>query len=204
MTAHKFVYSAFLFLIIISCGVSVRAEENLNQVNFEKYRAEQIKGILDNAPPPQNTCANPVQKLKFTGYDIIEPIVFPPNAQYPEKGMWFDFMELKMCGDTIEKKLLFKANSGKAPSVFSFLPGRSEASPPLQKDASVMAYVAAMQDKKCSYIPYMIDSDVISKRGNGVWEERWTFKVCGKAKKVRMTFTPDTFGSGTSFKASLE
>jgi hypothetical protein len=36
----------------------------------------------------------------------------------------------------------------------------------------------------------------------GIWNEAWTFRVCGQAIDVPMTFIPDAVGGGTTFMTS--
>jgi hypothetical protein len=92
----------------------------------------------------------------------------------------------------------------------AFYPGSTNAGPDLVKDAVTQAAAGALvrsglKDCKSAYVFDMrvtepahnvVEGD---KTFKGVWNEIWTFRMCGQMIDVAMTFIPDATGGGTTF-----
>jgi hypothetical protein len=150
-------------------------------------------------------------KLKPVSAAVLAPINFPDGQQNPVSGVWSLRYELQRCGESKIYNAIFVANAdGTAPTPHSFYPGASRSSPVLIKDAlqtAVPSAVIKSGDRQCRDID-MLDMrvtqephDVIEggKTSKGVWNETWTFRLCGKPVDTEITFVPDATGGGTSF-----
>lgn len=143
---------------------------------------------------------------------IVKPIEFQEGKQHPIKGAWISRYRLDRCGDSKVYNALFIANSnGEAPTSRTYYPGSPYAGAQLVQDAMMMAVVTGKINsglKECETI-YVFDMRVtepphnVVEKGStlqGVWNELWTFSICGKMVDVPMTFIPDPRG-GTTYKA---
>jgi hypothetical protein len=105
------------------------------------------------------------------------------------------------------------ARTGETPDVKSYYPGNSMASHVLLNDAIKTAYAAAyLKSRRESQTADCSNSELVdtllvqsprdvSERGTvyrGVWEEAWTFLICGEMVEVPMEFVP-TEKRGTTF-----
>jgi hypothetical protein len=144
---------------------------------------------------------------------VLSPIDFPEDKQNPTKGVWKVRYKLERCGDSKVYNAYFVANSnGEAPNPRAYYPGSTNASPVLVKDAMSSAIVGASARsglKDCKDIS-VFDMRVTEPAHNfvegektfkGVWNEIWTFRMCGHSVEVAMTFIPDVNGGGTTFKS---
>ena len=78
------------------------------------------------------------------------------------------------------------------------LPGKSIASPELQKETmfSVFSFGLRIATKDCFTIS--IDDTAVSKpKKDGVWEEIWTVKACQRTGKLPIEFTEKADGTGS-------
>lgn len=142
---------------------------------------------------------------------VLKPIEYPEGKRNPTNGVWLARYQLERCGDSKFYNALFLANSnGEAPMPKAFYPGSTNASAVLVKDAMVSAVTGAMARsslKGCKSAD-VFDMRVTEPAHNvvegdktfkGVWNEIWTFRMCGQMIDVAMTFIPDANGGGTTF-----
>jgi hypothetical protein len=142
---------------------------------------------------------------------VLKPIEFPEGKQHPTKGVWLSRYQLERCGDSKFYNALFLANSdGEAPMPKAYYPGSTNASAVLVNDAMMTAVTGAsarsgLKDCKNADVFDMrvtepahnvVEGD---KTFKGVWNEIWTFRMCGQMIDVAMTFIPDANGGGTTF-----
>ncbi len=143
---------------------------------------------------------------------VLSPIDFPDDKRHPIKGLWLSRYQLERCGESKVYNALFMANSmGEAPAAHAYHPGSTSASPVLVKDAMLSAITGALVRsglKDCKEID-VFDMRVTEPPHNvvegdktfkGVWNEIWTFRMCGQMVDVAMTFIPDAKGGGTTFR----
>lgn len=143
---------------------------------------------------------------------VLQPIVFPDNKQHPEKGVWNFRYQLQRCGKSKFYNAMFMASADgeTPPTPRAYYPGTTNAGPVLIRDAIQPALMSAVLKsglKDCK------DTDVFDMRVSreahdlardgknlkGVWEEIWTFRLCGQMVETEITFIPDQTGGGTSF-----
>jgi hypothetical protein len=142
---------------------------------------------------------------------ILSPIDLPEGKPHPIRGIWNFRYRFIRCGETRMYNVVFLASQGgSAPTTRAYYPGETEASPPLVKDAMVAASTRAHQlvpGAKCAPAEVFdmrvakSQHDVVEngRTLRGVWDERWTFRVCGKTVEVPIRFIPDANGGGTTF-----
>ena len=143
---------------------------------------------------------------------ILSPIDLPEGKAHPVRGIWNFRYRFIRCGETRVYNVVFFASKGgvSAPTTRPYYPGVTEASPLLVKDAMVAASTRAHLLAPGTNCPPAEVYDMrvaVPQRdvaGNGriqrgVWDERWTFRVCGKTVEVPIRFIPDADGGGTSF-----
>ncbi|MEI7432206.1 MAG: hypothetical protein WCL27_17305 [Betaproteobacteria bacterium] len=158
----------------------------------------------------QADCKSQYQTKPFTAV-VLKAIEFPEGKQHPTKGVWLTRYQLERCGDSKFYNALFLANiNGEAPMPKAFYPGSTRASPALVGDAMMSAVMGAsarsgLKDCKTADVFDMRVTEpahnVIEgeKTFKGVWNEIWTFRMCGQMIDVAMTFIPDANGGGTTF-----
>lgn len=143
---------------------------------------------------------------------VLSPIDFPDDKQHPIKGVWNFRYQIQRCGESKFYNVLFIASgNGEAPTTPpAYYPGATNAGPLLIKDAMLSALPSALLKsglKDCKEID-VFDMRVTEKAHDvtdggktlrGVWDEIWTFRLCGKMVDVAITFIPDATGGGTSF-----
>lgn len=149
-------------------------------------------------------------KIKPYSVAVLSPIDFPEDKQHPIKGVWNFRYQLDRCGELKFYNALFIANNGEPPIIKAYFPGSTYAGPLLVKDAMQAAMMGALIRsglKDCKEL-VVFDMHVTEKPHDvaegekafkGVWNETWTFKMCGKMVDVPMTFTPNEVTGGTSF-----
>lgn len=142
---------------------------------------------------------------------VLKPMEFPEGKPHPTKGVWLTRYQLERCGDAKFYNVLFLANAnGDAPLARAYHPGSTHAGPVLVGDAirsaaASAAMRAGLKDcKKADVFDMRVTEaahDVTSAGTTfkGVWNEIWTFRMCGQMVDVAMTFIPDANGGGTSF-----
>lgn len=159
----------------------------------------------------QQNCKSEYRVEPFS-IGILSPIDFPEDKPHPTKGIWNFRYQLQRCGESKFYNTLFFANSGgeAAPTPRAYYPGKSDASPLLIKDALLSAIPSGLIQsglKDCKEFD-VFDMHVTETAHNvvdggktfkGVWDEAWTFRMCGQMVDVAITFIPDATGGGTSF-----
>ena len=158
----------------------------------------------------QSDCKSQYQVKPFSAI-VLKPIDFPEGKPHPTKGVWLTRYQLERCGDLKFYNALFLANNdGETPMPKAFYPGSTNASPVLIGDAMMSAVTGAMARsglKDCKNADVfdmrvtepahnVVEGDKTFKR---VWNEIWTFRMCGQMIDVAMTFIPDASGGGTTF-----
>lgn len=142
---------------------------------------------------------------------VLQPIDFPEDKQHPVKGIWNFRYQLQRCGESKLYNVIFIASSnGEAPPTpRPYYPGETNAGPVLVKDAMMGALTSAMIKadlKNCKDID-VFDMRVSEKPHDvaegekilkGVWNEVWTYKMCGQMVDVGISFIP-TAGGGTRY-----
>ncbi len=143
---------------------------------------------------------------------VLQPIDFPDDKQHPIKGIWNFRYQIQRCGESKFYNALFIAsgNGETPPTPRAYYPGATNAGPLLIKDAMLSALPSALLKsglKDCKEID-VFDMRVTEKAHDvteggktlrGVWNETWTFKLCGQMVDTAITFIPDATGGGTSF-----
>lgn len=143
---------------------------------------------------------------------ILQPIDFPDDKQHPLKGVWNFRYQLQRCGASKFYNAIFIASGGgdTPPKSQAYYPGASNASPILVKDAMLGALSSAMMKadlKDCKEMDVFDmqvtepPHDVVDgeKTLKGVWNESWTFRLCGQMVDVEVSFIPHTTGGGTRY-----
>lgn len=158
----------------------------------------------------QSSCKSQYQ-VRPTATLVLSPIEFAEGKSDPVKGVWLSRYQLERCGDAKVYNALFSARDGQAPSSRPFFPGATNAGPVLVNDAmraAVSTATTAGVPKDCK-TAHVYDMRVtqpardVTEQGTtlkGVWDEVWTFSMCGQLVDVPMTFIPDAKGGGTTFK----
>ena len=158
----------------------------------------------------QSDCKSQYQVKPFSSI-VLKPIEFPEGKQHPVKGVWLTRYQLERCGDSKFYNALFLANTnGETPLPRAFYAGSTHAGPRLVEDAMASAVSGAQVRsglKGCKTAD-VFDMRVTQPAHNvvegekaikGVWNEIWTFRMCGQMIDVAMTFIPDSNGGGTSY-----
>lgn len=143
---------------------------------------------------------------------VLAPIDLPEGKAHPVRGIWNFRYKFIRCGETRMYNVVFFASKGgdSAPTTRPYYPGETAASPVLVKDAMVAASTRAHLLAPGANCPpaEVFDMRVAAPQHDavengrtlrGVWDERWTFRVCGKTVEVPIRFIPDADGGGTSF-----
>ncbi len=200
---------ALLFVCMLTgCVTTPPTDPAVSQSKLETYSSP--GGVLDqiiekNAQRSRSqlACKPQVYTLKNAGYEPLINVDFPEDYEHPRSGGWFQFYDVNLCGDKLKMKYLVKAQDGKPPRLFPYLPGNSEASPQLQRDASRIALSSTMINAglkpKCSRAQ-IINTKFVEKKLDGSWIEDWTVNYCSK-HLIGITFTPSG-NSGTAINSS--
>lgn len=158
----------------------------------------------------QADCKSQYQVKPFSAV-VMKPIEFPEGKLHPTKGVWLTRYQLVRCGNAKFYNALFLANiNGEAPMPKAFYPGSTNAGPVLVGDAMMSAVTGALARsglkdcKKADVFDMRVTEpahNVVEgeKTFKGVWNEIWTFRMCGQMIDVAMTFIPDANGGGTTF-----
>lgn len=143
---------------------------------------------------------------------VLQPIEFSDDKKHPSKGIWNFRYQIQRCGESKFYNAIFIAsgNGDTPPEQRAYYPGTSNASPLLVKDTMLAALTNVLIrsgqtdckdidvfDMKVTEKPH--DVDERGKTYRGVWDEMWTFKLCGKMSDISITFIPDITGGGTSY-----
>lgn len=143
---------------------------------------------------------------------VLQPIDFPDDQQHPVKGIWNFRYQLQRCGESKFYNALFIAsgNGNTPPAPRANYPGATGASALLVRDtlpAAVSNAVVKSDLKDCKEIdvfdmrvtkpPHdVVEGDTTMK---GVWNETWTFRLCGQMVDVGLSFVPDAKNGGTQY-----
>ena len=147
---------------------------------------------------------------------IINTVDLPDGQANPVSGSWEVRYDLKRCGDAKAYSTVFAADpKGGTPTVVASLPGETIASLLLIHDAlgkTAMLANAKAGAARCEKVDQVVLADMhVDEQphrlveGNDVhervWNETWTFDVCGRAVVAQMRFVPDPRGGGTDWTA---
>jgi hypothetical protein len=150
-------------------------------------------------------------KVKPFSVIVLKPMEFSEGKKHPTKGVWLTRYQLERCGDSKFYNALFLANNkGEAPMSKAFYPGSTNAGPVLVGDAMMSTAMGALARsglkdcKKADVFDMRVTEPTHTvvegeKTFKGVWNEIWTFRMCGQMVDVAMTFIPDANGGGTTF-----
>lgn len=139
--------------------------------------------------------------------NMLTPIDFPSEREYPVKGRWQAVFELDRCGQRRIHNEMFEASESAAPQGLYLSSGLSIADAQLMKDAGKSALLAVMlkepEAATCKDIdlyrvsvteppamPTKPDGRITTK-----WKENWTFWFCGKLYDIGMRFEPNATGT---------
>jgi len=142
---------------------------------------------------------------------VLATIDLPDGRPNPVKGFWQVRYDLHRCGKSKSYNVIFAADpaGGKAHPV-AYFPGNSLASVALVREAMVGVgprVLAKAGDSNCKR-PIVSDMRVdqgphpveqAGKRLENVWNETWTFDVCGRTVDAAMTFVPTLRDGGTDW-----
>ena len=143
---------------------------------------------------------------------VLQPIEFPADKPHPVKGLWYIHYQIQRCGESkfYNASFIASGNGDVSPTPRAYYPGESNASPQLIKDTMIAALPSALNKsglKECKKID-VFDMRVTRKAHDvvegdqtfkGVWNETWTFRLCGKMVDVEIMFIPDATGGGTTY-----
>ncbi len=141
--------------------------------------------------------------------DIIDPIDFPEGAQHPTKGTWSIRYRLLRCGaEKVYNSVFVASGESTAPVPHSYFPGSTNAGAQLIRDTMPTALAIArarsnQQDCRKVEVFDMVVSqaahlaNVDGKAVDGVWNEKWTFLLCGRKLDINLRFAPDAANGGT-------
>jgi hypothetical protein len=155
-------------------------------------------------------------KIEPYSVAVLTPIAFPDETPHPVEGLWNIRYRLLRCGETKVYNTLFSATGyGKTPPAPRInFPGSTNAGQMLVTDALRAAMPAALTasgQKDCKQVD-LYDMRVTEgarefveagKTVSGVWDEIWTFRVCGKAVDAGLRFFPMGEGAGVHFKLTV-
>jgi len=142
---------------------------------------------------------------------VLSPIEFTDASANPVRGAWINRYRFERCGESRIYNAAFVAKpSGEMPAIVPYFPGNTRAGMLLIKDAlptAVLSAKAQTNQATCKAInvvnmelkqaPHTVTEGNVTH--NGVWNETWSFQLCGKTAEVDMTFIPDANGGGTTF-----
>lgn len=159
-------------------------------LGFLQQRLPQLEPTLLRA-----TCADirPLQRKRLT---MVVPPVFEGDAKQPSSGAWVDQVTTSRCGTEVLRSMLISVKDNNL-QLAALLPGSTEATPPLQRDAAPLAESRARQVANCASQMQVVDTraegDV---KPGAAWNEVWTLQGCDNAKvDIAVTFTPDGKGN---------
>lgn len=149
---------------------------------------------------------------------LLDTIDLPDDRSNPVKGSWQVRYDLVRCGETKLYDVVLVADpAGGKPTVAAHFPGDSIAGLRLVRDA--IAQTAALANGKagdaaCKRVEQVIVADMrVVERPHrvvdgdhvyeNVWNERWTFDVCGRPIVAMMRFVPTPRDGGTDWHASF-
>jgi len=178
-----------------------RADDSL----FLEYHAQYFSNILETRAENMRQrvpCDTKVVDIKSTGYKIVKEVNFSKQETHPVDGVWFEFVDMNVCGDKMQTKYMVEAQNAKEPRLRLMLPGNSIADPTLQRDAVMYAQIAVSQSesaKGCRNLRVK-DTKFIAMQGKGAWQELWTVDACNNAIVTVVTFISTEKGTTVSAK----
>ena len=165
----------------------------------------------------QQGCRTPY-RIKGVSLTIVQPIELVDGKEHPSKGAWTQRFEFERCGELKVYNAVFIAKDDAKPEARPYIPGTTNASALLVRDAlktaAGMAQLSLGRSRKdkglaeCKEL-WVSDTrvseparDVVEKGTTyrGVWGEIWEFVGCDAKVAVHVTFVPDGKG-GTNFTA---
>ena len=146
---------------------------------------------------------------------VLSEIELPAGKWHPARGVWLMRYTFTRCDESkVYNTAFFASDDGEAPSSQAYYPGTTNAHPILVKDAMPSATVHAaihgggkdcksadVFDMRVSEPAHDISDGTTTFKG--VWTETWTFKACGSAVDVLVTFVPDSNRGGTTFMIKM-
>lgn len=130
---------------------------------------------------------------------IMQPIRFAAGSAVPESGQWIDRANVDRCGAPAVRSLLITAHGGGKLEAYGLLPGRTIASPLLQRDALPIVTMACL-DKE---LRIANTQPLPGANPPAPWQEEWSFVGGGKNAIVTVDFVPDGKG-GTNIAGHLK
>jgi len=185
-------------------ALDAATNEKLGRFIASKDYFDWLNGRLVQAEPAplRETCATvkPTRRIRLL---VTRPPTFA-DTPFPTSGAWVDQLMVDRCGTEVARSILVDVRDGRAQAA-GLLPGRTNAPPLQQRDATLQAEVAAQAKAKCKDKMHVVDTAVDGEVKPGApWKENWTFMGCkGTQTVVAMTFTPDGKG-GTNFVAKAK
>lgn len=149
-------------------------------------------------------------RIKAANLVVLSQIELPSGADHPVAGVWTHRFVASRCGKDKTYNILAIAKPAGAPDYRPLFPGTSQSSVVLQRDAVTSALMGAIAQNKpaCTENVRVFDIEMVaepyeltegSEKIQGVWEERWTFRACGKDFSTTLQYIPDGQG-GTYFR----
>jgi len=145
-------------------------------------------------------------------FAVLQPLSFQEGAEHPLAGTWTYRFTFHRCDESTVYNVLFQGQNGKQPRPAMLAPGLTKTSPRLASDlmrglgaAAAMAGVQSdcrnvkVLDSKVTVEPFRLEAD--GKTHEGVWEEHWTARACGKDFTADFCLIPQATG-GTDWSLS--
>jgi hypothetical protein len=222
-SAYSVVITASLMLSLLFPNHSRAADEH-RSVNGKQGRnlsdylnSSQMSDVMYQQGVVQDRHFNLQQnckdayKVTLQDIDVFDPLNFSEHESHPIQGVWKVAYRFERCGESKLYNTLFIADeNGDFPTARIYFPGSTNADPVLVQDAMYFATVAALSGwghKDCKEIdlfdmhvnqqPYPVAEE--GRAREEIWNETWTFRVCGQMTDVDMTFFPDADRGGTTF-----
>jgi len=187
---------------------------NIHTYIFSREQVQELYNIgvfWDKKLGLQQNCKSQFH-VKPTSFVILAPINLPDGQLHPTEGAWKHRFQFERCGEIKIYNAVFIAKSGAKPEVRPYFPGTTNASPQLINDAMrgavAQAFVNAKKENSIADCKDVVLTDMnvtqlshdvvdAGKTFTGVWQESWSFLVCGQPVNVLLNFTPD--GKGGAF-----
>lgn len=145
-------------------------------------------------------------------FAVLQPLIFQEGIEHPEAGAWTYRFTFIRCSESTVYNVLFQGQNGKEPRPAMMVPGLTKTSPQLASDlvrglgsAAATAGVQAdcksvrVLNSKVTVEPFRLETD--GRIHEGVWEEHWTARACGKDFSADFCLIPKVTG-GTDWSVS--
>ena len=149
---------------------------------------------------------------------VLQTIDLPDDRVSPVSGVWHVRYDLVRCYDTKRYNVIFAADpQGGKPRIVASFPGESLASLRLLRDAMGLTAATAnakagearcakaqqvvLADMRVDQMPHrVVEGDEVFEN---VWNETWTFDVCGHPVAAAMRFVANPRDGGADWNASF-